>query len=156
MANEAFAFCQEAVAKRIDQWAAQDGDVQRRLGPVLERMFFEIRDEITAMEKAYRDVYLEIGGGGPLKVSADGHGSPMSWFERVLWAGAGFLMHDVGMAVAGGTLGWRGFLGTIGGYLTGGLAAALLGITGLAAVPIVLITGLLAQLAVTRVFLEDR
>jgi hypothetical protein len=155
MMNESFAFCEGYVRDALDTWAAKNGELENRATATMDRMFREIKEEVTEMENAYRQLYVEIGGENFLKTGRTDT-SAMSWFERALWAGVGFVMHDVGAAVAGGVLGWRGFVATLGGYLAGTGAAVALGVTGFAVIPLLAVSGLLAQLIAGKVFLEGK
>jgi hypothetical protein len=155
MMNESFGFCEGYIRDALGAWAAKNGEMESRTTATMDRMFREIKDEVTEMENAYRELYVEIGGENFLKTGRTDT-SAMSWFERALWAGVGFVMHDVGAAVAGGVLGWRGFVATLGGYLTGAVAAVALGVTGFAVIPLLVVSGLLAQLIAGKVFLEGK
>lgn len=154
MTNEAFSFCKKTISDRIEQWAQSDGGAAKALQPVVEEMLSEIEHEVTLLERVYRDFYLRISGTGAQETKADDY---MSWFERALWVAGGVLVHDVGLAFGGATLGWRGAVATVAGYIGATIIAVMAGGLSLVTfIPLVAMMALGANLVAAKIFLADR
>lgn len=151
MMQEAADFCQRTIAERLSQWSSStNGGAKKALDPVIEELLEDVQHEIQQTEKAYRSFYLKVLGPELSEANQD----PMSWYERAGWVAAGLFFHDVGLAVGGGALGWRGAVATIGSYVAAGLASVALGLSFAVALPLAIITALAAQIFTGKQYLE--
>lgn len=151
MMREAYDFCQQEITERITRWSSEsNGGAKKVLDPIIEAMMEDVQHEINQIEKAYRSFYLKIGG-PEFGAAATDH---LSWYERAGWVVAGLLVHDVGLAIGGGALGWRGAAVTIGSYIAAGVAGAVMGLSLVTVLPLALVMAAVSQIFMGKLVLE--
>ena len=153
-ASEAADTVMAIVKQRIENWCTNPPSkpgAQQILEPVVHRMIDEVVDEVAAIQTGFQDLHFELTGWSPA-VPKD---PKKDITGRIIGIVGGILLGDVGLIV-GGAGGLRGFAGTLGGYLVGGILAGIMGLSFPVALPLMLITAAIAAITSTRVGLENR
>jgi len=114
---EAEAAFQEIINQGVSEWldASQEKPGARQvLRPTLEEMRDELAERVGQIEKSFTEIRLYLTG---WDYEESGIDTEVSITQRVLGVIAGFLLHDIGIAVGAGAGGWRGAVASFGSSL---------------------------------------
>lgn len=147
LCSEAVDACNEIITDKLNAWGSvkpPKPGAQQALGPILEGLLEELRDEVAQIDRQLNEVHVRLTGWSPQTAAPT---SVISVQERVLSGAAGLLVGDFSSLLGAGGGGWRGVAGNLVGQLAAGTILIALGLSGTVVfLPVVLGAGIAANI----------
>lgn len=155
--GEAANICNAIIEERLTAWSNNPPErpgAQQALAPIIERLFDEIRDEITGIERLFALIHFQLTGWKP---QTDTPAGIVGMQERILSGLAGLVVGDFSSILGAGGMGWRGVAGNLVGQVTAAVGLTLLGVGGATIfLPAVLAAGIIGSILWGTAGLENR
>ncbi len=148
---EAADICNEIIAARIDEWKNKEAPAV--LASIFERLFDDIRDVISGIERDFENVHLQLTGWSLEMGQAK---DLVSTNERIIASVIGVLSFDIATVAGAATGGFRSLAGNVAGQAVA--AIVVIGVLGggVILVPAMLIGAVAGSLLGGKMGLEKR